>query len=146
MTSPISNCCWSLLKKERNQNRVCATGPTERKAEEFFMEHFKINQAPVPGIIEDTRDNGCGYDFKIKDGNTEYLIELKGLALASGGVLLTDKKWKTTKTTGENYFLVVVKNLKEIPNIQIIRNPASVLNPKKNIYTTRQVQWQVAEI
>jgi len=121
-------------------------GPTGRRAEEFFMQYFKTHQLPVPGMLEDTRDNGCGYDFKISNGEEEYYVEVKGLAQASGGVLFTDKEWKTAGICGDRYFLVLVRNLKEVPDIQIIRNPAMVLNPRKNIYTTLQVQWQVAEI
>ena len=117
-------------------------GPTGKKAEEYFIEYFKDGNLSIEGNLEDTRDLGCGYDFKII-GKTEYFFEIKGLAEIEGGILFTSKEWITAKKYDRRYFLVIVRNLNSIPEIEFYQDPASKLSPKKNIVTTIQVQWSI---
>lgn len=118
-------------------------GPTGKAAEVFFLDYFKNKGLPVPGKIIDSRDFGCGYDFEIQNGDQSYFIEVKGLASADGGILFTNKEWQTALKHGEKYYLIIVKNLSDIPELVTIQNPALKLKPKKNIHTTIQVNWTV---
>lgn len=120
-------------------------GPTGKAAEAFFLDYFKNKSLPVSGKIIDTRDFGCGYDFEIQNGDQSYFIEVKGLASADGGILFTNKEWQTALKHGERYYLIIVKNLSDIPELVTIQNPASKLVPKKNIHTTIQVSWSVSK-
>jgi hypothetical protein len=45
----------------------------------------------------------------------------------------------------ESYFLVIVRNISTSPVITIIQNPASVFSPKKNVFTTVQVRWNLSD-
>jgi hypothetical protein len=137
-----------LLKVVSNRNKkegskFILRGPTGRKAEEFFIEYHKNHSEPASGSLFDTRDKGCGYDFEIKNSET-YYIEVKGLAEESGGVLFTNKEWEVAKQAQDKYYLVLVSKINTAPEISFIRNPASVLNPRKNIVTTIQIQWSVS--
>ena len=128
-------------KSERRREYILR-GPTGKKAEEYFIEYFKDGNLSIEGNLEDTRDLGCGYDFKII-GKTEYFFEIKGLAEIEGGILFTSKEWITAKKYDRRYFLVIVRNLNSIPEIEFYQDPASKLSPKKNIVTTIQVQWSI---
>lgn len=125
---------------KKEGSKFILRGLTGRKAEDFFIEYHKNHSVPVNGSLSDTRDKGCGYDFEIKNSDT-YFIEVKGLAEESGGVLFTNKKWEFAKQAQNKCYLALVSKIKTIPEISFIRNPASVLNPKKNIVTTIQIQW-----
>ena len=119
-------------------------GPTGKKAESVFIENFSKTQLPIGGSLTDKRDEGCGYDFEIKNEDGLYFIEVKGLAKENGGILFTNKEWKTALKYCDRYYLVLIRNLiTPVPDIKIIRNPTSVLRAKKNIYTTIQVSWAV---
>lgn len=120
-------------------------GPTGKAAEAFFIDYFKNKALPVPGKIIDSRDFGCGYDFEIQNGEQSYFIEVKGLASTDGGILFTNKEWQTAIKSQNNYFLAVVRNISSNPEITFIKNPASKLTPKKNIYTTVQLNWAVSQ-
>lgn len=120
-------------------------GPTGKAAESFFLNYHKDYALPVKGEIIDCRELGCGYDFEIKNEKQSYFIEVKGLALTNGGILFTNKEWQTAIKQGKKYYLVIVKNLLNTPELSIIQNPSLKLVPKKNIYTTVQVNWSVAE-
>lgn len=74
-----------------------------------------------------------------------YFIEVKGLSEFTGGVLFTNKEWQTAKENGKKYFLCVISNLNEEAEIIFIQNPASKLQPQKNIYTTIQISWSVTQ-
>lgn len=124
---------------------VILRAPTGRKAEEFFIDFYKENQMPVKGELTDKRDQGCGYDFDVLNDDGLFFVEVKGLAAESGGVLFTNKEWLTAIKHGNNYFLALIRNLAEKPTIDFIRNPAVILKPKKNIYTTVQLNWSVSE-
>ena len=70
---------------------------------------------------------------------------MKGLASTDGGILFTNKEWQTAVKSQDNYFLAVVRNISSNPEITFIKNPASKLTPKKNIYTTVQLNWTVSQ-
>ena len=97
------------------------------------------------GVLNDCRDLGCGYDFLIKSPEFDTYIEVKGMAEISCGILFTDKEWSIANAYGENYYLCIVKNILDNPQIIFIQNPASKLKPKKNIFTTIQINWSVTE-
>jgi hypothetical protein len=117
--------------------------PTGRAAEEFFIKHYSENKRPCDGNLIDCRDLGVGYDFKIETNEKNCFVEVKGLSDFSGGVLFTSKEWIVAKKEGDNYFLCIISNLCEQPNIAFIQNPANKLNPKRNIYTSIQISWSV---
>jgi len=118
--------------------------PTGRQAEEAFVRYFNTNKDPCPGILVDTRDLGCGYDFRIErtEGSDIY-IEVKGLSDITGGVVFTDKEWYTAVANGDLYFLALVTDVKNDPKIKLFKNPSRIFNPKKRVYTTVQIQWGI---
>lgn len=131
-------------KQYDGSGKFILRGPTGKKAEQYFIQYYKDHDLPIKGELIDTRENGCGYDFEIKNTET-YYVEVKGLNKTSGGVVFTSKEWTIAKAKQEKYFLVLISNINEIPKIKIINNPAKELSPKKNIYTTIQINWSVNE-
>lgn len=85
----------------------------------------------MQGKFIDCRHLGCGYDFKIESNNSETYVEVKGLADISGGVLFTDKEWQVARDKGGDFFLCIVKNVNENPEINFIQNPAAKINQRK---------------
>jgi len=132
-------------KKRKGKSVFIVRGPTGRKAEEHFMAYHKDHGIPESGELKDTRDQGCGYDFAIINPGKEIKIEVKGLDGDSGGITFTSKEWYTARSNGENYYLVIVRNVSSEPDFQIIQNPYEVLFPKKSVFTTVQVRWDVSE-
>lgn len=128
---------------KKGDSKFILRGPTGRKAEEYFIQYHGNHSEPISGTLTDTRDKGCGYDFEIKNSELFYL-EVEGLAEESGGVLFTNKEWEAAKQAKDKYYLAIVSNINTNPEINFIQNPASVLNPKKNIITTIQIQWSVS--
>jgi len=120
-------------------------GPTGKAAENYFINFYQQNKKPVNAKLHDFREYGVGYDFKIVSNTKGYFIEVKGLSDSSGGILFTDKEWKVASEQREKYFLVIVKNLKNVPEIQFIKDPYSVLKPTKNLYFSLQVNWSVSK-
>jgi len=120
-------------------------GPTGKAAEEFFIKHYKENQKPFAGDLIDCRDLGAGYDFRIKSKRKVFYIEIKGLSNYSGGVLFTNKEWTIAKKEKDNYYLCIVSNLKEEPELIFIQNPAGKLSAKKHLYTSFQINWCVTQ-
>lgn len=121
--------------------------PTGRAAEEFFYnQYIKNNISLIRGKLEDCRDLGCGYDYKIiDDKSNEYFIEVKGMFNNSGGILFTNKEWKTAKEKGDKFYLCIVRNIGNEPEIELINNPYHVLTPQKHIKPSIQISWSVAK-
>lgn len=141
----ISNITTELIDEsdQPNSNLIFnLRSITGRKAEAIFEEFHKKNAQPLPGKIIDKRDYGCGYDYEI-NGISKAYVEVKGLDGDKGGISFTSKEWDIAKKEGENYFLVLVKNISSNPSIEIIQNPGKVLKPKKYIFTTSQIRWNL---
>jgi len=132
-------------EKGKSNKTFISRGPTGRAAEEFFIEYQRKKGLPLTGELIDTRDMGCGYDFKIMSTDSEIYIEVKGMSTFSGGILFTDKEWKVATEHGEKYFLCIVKNVGGDPEIKFIKNPMSKITPQKTIYTVLQINWTVSE-
>jgi hypothetical protein len=130
--------------KKSNIKFVLRTS-TGRAAEEFFINYFSENRIPANGKLIDCRDLGVGYDFRIEGEKQNCYIEVKGLTDYSGGIIFTSKEWMVAKSKGENYFLCIVSNISVKAEIIFIQDPAAKLNPKKNIYTSIQINWSVSE-
>lgn len=138
----------SVLSRDDKETGATGTfilrGPTGKKAEQHFMETFSTKPFPKTGKLVDCRDLGCGYDFEIKSENGQsYYVEIKGLAGTDGGILFTDKEWRTAKEHKDKYYLLIVSNLTSNPTTKTIQNPAAMLTPSRNVYTTVQVNWSV---
>lgn len=129
---------------ERNSSFILR-GPTGKKAEQFFIEYHRLNSQPIEGELIDTRDLGCGYDFKIISESNQHFIEVKGLTSNTGGLLFTNKEWETAKKERAKYTVCLVSNINESPEISFINDPYLKLNPRKNIIQTVQVQWSVSK-
>lgn len=120
-------------------------GPTGRAAEEFFIDQYGKTGLPLRGNLTDTRDQGCGYDFEISSDSETVFVEVKGLKAEIGGVLFTAKEWGMAREHRERYYLALIRNLADQPNLEIIQNPAKVFSPRKAVTTTVQVRWQVGQ-
>ena len=120
-------------------------GVTGRLAEEFFIKYHQKFQLPEEGKIIDTREHGCGYDFEIVQGHHKFFIEVKGLNAPTGGVLFTGKEWEMASNNGNNYYLALVSNIGDEPEINFIRDPTSKLEAIKKISTTVKIRWMVTE-
>jgi hypothetical protein len=131
--------------QKRKKSKYILRCPTGKAAEKFFIDYFIENQKPIAGKLMDCRDLGVGYDFKIEGKNGSCFVEVKGVSQYSGEVLFTGKEWIVAQREGVNYFLCVVSNLNTEPNILFIQNPADKLKPKKNIYTSIQICWNVSQ-
>jgi hypothetical protein len=134
----------AISKEKKGEPVFIIRGPTGRKAEEFFQSHHQKNMAPVPGKLIDCRDLGCGYDFEIRNNGRTLLIEVKGTDGDTGGIVFTSKEWLVAQNMEDSYILAIVRNVSSTPSIRFIRNPASVLHPRKSIFTTVQVSWSVS--
>lgn len=120
-------------------------GTTGTRAEDIFLDHHKNGKIPMTGELEDCREKGTGYDFKIVTPNSTVFVEVKGLAGASGGVLFTDKEWSVALNEGNSYYLCLVSNVANESEIRLIQNPAQKLNPKQHLNISFQVSWGITE-
>lgn len=134
----------TVTSKEIKKTNFVLRGITGKKAEEYFISFHKKTSQPLAGELIDCRDLGMGFDFKIRDKDKEYLIEIKGVSEICGGILLTNKEWDAAKLNTENYYLCIVINLGRSPKVVFVQNPFEKLKPKKNIYTTIQVSWSLS--
>jgi len=139
----------SLLSEDKKENasvgKFVLRAPTGKAAEEYFQSHYSIYKKPVNGKLIDCRDLGVGYDFRIEGETRNCFVEVKGLSEFSGGILFTSKEWTVARNYGENYFLCIVSNIGEQPQITFIQNHAAKLKPKRNIYTSIQIIWSISE-
>lgn len=86
---------------------------------------------------EDVSLQNLGFDIRSTDqnGNVRY-IEVKSRA-KYGEIVLTQNEWFKAQRFGDDYYLYVVFNAGNNPELHIIRDPASNLNPEAKIEKVR---------
>ncbi|MDR3131464.1 MAG: DUF3883 domain-containing protein [Treponema sp.] len=110
---------------------------TENKTEESVAkrlltgkaaeEYFKKNYLSVPEFIGhglfDATNLACGFDFKTMWDNEFYCVEVKGLNLSYGNIMMTEKEFVIARELKWKYCLFVVANFAETPYHKLYFNP-----------------------
>jgi len=133
----------TFKRRRTGENSFIPRGATGRMAEELFLEWFREGRTPFRGTIEDRREDGCGYDFLIRDGEATRFVEVKGVSDREGGVLFTDKEWRTAQDSAD-YNLALFVNLRETPELRVFCNPSLLFDPRRNVNLSIRIEWQVS--
>lgn len=114
-------------------------------------QYFQANHSALPEFadceLEDTTNQGCGYDFRLwpSNGTSFKAVEVKGMVEQNGSLSLTDKEHCSAATLKERFFLFVVKNFREKPFHEVHANPlAGSLTFIRRERVVIQVSWSAA--
>lgn len=114
---------------------------TGQKAEVFFMNNYENIFDFKEGILEDARTFGDGYDFQIEVKNQFFLTEIKGLRTNYGSIRMTKNEFIKAQEYNEDYALIVVSDLDDIPKMNVIFNPVAHLNFTQKIIHSTQLNY-----
>jgi hypothetical protein len=108
-----------------------------------FARQYEVSQGRKPVSVE---EENCGWDLTSLDlGQVARYIEVKGRA-GEGGVALTPNEWIKAQRFGKDYWLYIVLNCREKPELFLIQDPASKLSPREEFsvvrYMVGQQEWQ----
>ncbi|WP_208591875.1 DUF3883 domain-containing protein [Gracilibacillus suaedae] len=138
-----NNSLFELLKEDEDSSNSSFNnrGITGKQAEKLFIQYFNDGLFnDYEGELIDTRDDGCGYDFKLS-GETKVVFEVKGLSSEEGGVSFTDKEWSIAKELKSKYILIIISNISLSPKIKVVVNPYEKINPTKRYTKVISVNW-----
>lgn len=124
-----------FLNIENEPIKRIATG---KAAENYFIENY-IKHFRKFSLI-DTREFGCGFDFKLEYEQQFFCIEVKGISQNSGNILLTQKEFEIANKFQDKYCLFIVKNLQDKPCESLFFNPLQKVNLKQKEIT--QITYQ----
>ena len=114
---------------------------TGRRAEDYFLAHARELVRLDARTLVDRRDAACGYDFAVS-GSDEMVVEVKGMKVARGDILFTDREWVEASIRRDNYWLVVVGCLDTTPTAKVIKNPRGVLEAHCVLRTSVVTSWR----
>jgi hypothetical protein len=139
---------WSELKlqdEEQSGDSFFAKRLITGLAAEHYFELVQPNLPQFQGYaLENTTRFGCGYDFRLRSGNSKdfLVIEVKGLQGRTGSLSLTPKEYEVAGSMAERFYLFVVKNFRESPIHDIYQNPLEAgLQFTKKERVVVQVSW-----
>lgn len=125
-----------LMKSRFKQLQV-----TGQEAELYFMNNYQRIETFYSGKLDDARLLGDGYDFQVQVSERYFLAEIKGVRASSGNVRLTENEYRKAKEYKNDYSLVVVSNLSDIPKMTAIFNPIASLTLKRKRITQNQTTY-----
>jgi hypothetical protein len=133
------------IEKNDRSESVAKRLITGKATEEYFKIHY-IHIEPFAGYeLKDTTNLACGFDFKLSRSADFYCVEVKGLNLNTGNIIMTEKEYAAAWDLREKYCLFLVKNFVEKPAHQYVFNPLnSGLNFKKIERTVIQTSYSTA--
>jgi hypothetical protein len=130
-----------IMKSKYRQLQI-----TGQEAEIFFMNNYQNISTFENGLIEDARMFGDGYDFQIQVSDQYFLAEVKGVRTGYGSIRLTKNEFEKANEYKNEYGLVVVSNLIEIPKMTILFDPIEKIRLTKQLINTEQVSYQSESI
>jgi hypothetical protein len=114
---------------------------TGQEAELYFMNNYQSIHSFTNGILDDARLYGDGYDFQIKVSEKYFLAEVKGVRTLTGSVRLTENEFVKAREYKDQYGLVVISNLAELPKMTTVFNPIANLQLTKKVVSQSQVTY-----
>ena len=113
---------------------------TGAAAEGFFEAAFpNLPEFTAHSLTNVTR-YGCGFDFRVEPPNSVHpflAVEVKGIAAATGEIMMTSKEHRVAEHLQDRYFLCVVSNFIEKPVLSIYQDPV-----RKGIELVRRERLQ----
>ncbi|MFA6186135.1 MAG: DUF3883 domain-containing protein [Phycisphaerae bacterium] len=128
------------------KSRFKALQETGQEAEFYFLHNYQSVPVFQNGIIEDARNFGDGYDFQVVKDSNYLLAEVKGVKTDIGSIRMTKNEFEKAREYENDYFLVVVSNLIEVPKITPIENPVKQLKLTENKIVSTQINYHSAAI
>jgi hypothetical protein len=119
---------------------------TGQAAEKYFEDVYnKLPEFQDFSLVNTTR-LGCGFDYQMLKDETPFLaVEVKGMASATGAIMLTSKEYKIAQFLEDRFYLFVVRNFVEKPYHTIFQNPLkSKLVFDRREAVTVQVSWSTS--
>jgi hypothetical protein len=132
VTSPLIRSCFKQMQE------------TGREAEYFFLNNYMTIDTFTNAKIEDARLFGDGYDFQLSLPKQYYLAEIKGLRTDKGNIRLTEKEYNKACEYKNDYVLVIVKNLIEMPKFISVFNPVKNIELEKCKMTSEQIFFRAS--
>jgi hypothetical protein len=114
---------------------------TGQEAEFYFLHNYQSISFFENCGIEDARLSGDGYDFQLFKNQNYLLAEVKGVRAEIGSIRMTKNEFEKAKEYRNDYFLVVVSNLAEVPKITPIENPIEKLKLTQNKIVSSQINY-----
>jgi len=111
-----------IEKKDRSES-VAKRLITGKSAEEYFkFNHQSIYQFK-DYELKDATNLACGFDFKLSQETNFYCVEVKGLNLNSGNIMMTEKEFFIANELKQQYCLFIVMNFAEKPYHEYFFDP-----------------------
>ncbi len=117
---------------------------TGREAETYFADNFESIDSFRGGVLEDARLFGDGYDFQIQVTDRFMVAEIKGLRKGYGSVRLTSREYECAREYREDFGLIVVSNLEDLPKMNQIFDPIRNLKFERKSCSSKEVTYHSA--
>ena len=145
-----------LLQKQENEIKTSPMLRTQFKqmqqtgieAEFYFLNNYTYIDVFCHATINDARLFGDGYDFQMTVSDRYYLAEIKGLKSATGSVRMTKNEYEKAMEYTNDYALVVVSNLTDVPKMISIFDPIGNIEFEQHkiineqfFYTSKECKW-----
>ena len=134
----------AIIKPDKTES-VAKRLITGKAAEEYFkIKYMSINEF-YGYELKDTTNLACGFDFKLSLNSNFYCVEVKGLNLNTGNIVMTEKEYTVASDLKDRYCLFLVKNFIIKPVHKYIFNPLnSDLSFKKIERTVIQTSYSTS--
>lgn len=119
---------------------------TGEEAEIYFINHYLTIPDFKDTQIEDARNFGDGYDFQLQKASGYLLAEVKGVRAKKGAFRLTENEYSKAKEYKNEYGIVVVSNLDDLPKMTVIFDPIHNLELTKHTIKTEQLNYHSLNI
>ena len=83
---------------------------------------------------------GDGYDFQVNVNENSFLAEVKGVRARKGKFRLTENEYFKAKEYGNDYIVILVLNLDNIPTFLTIDNPIKNLKFEERIIKSKEIR------
>lgn len=114
---------------------------TGKEAELYFKENYRQIEFFRDGELEDATLLGDGYDFQIQIETKYFLVDVKGIRSNYGAFRMTEKEFTRAEEYKNDYGLVVVSNLQNVPKMTTIFNPVAEIALERHERTTQQISY-----
>ena len=117
----------ALLDEEKLDNESFSKRlVTGAAAEGFFESIFPKLTGFANHALTNVTRCGCGFDFRVQPENAApfLAVEVKGIADATGEIMMTNKEYRVADYLQNRYYLCVVSNFAEEPVLSMFQNPA----------------------